>query len=467
MLGHTDYDFFPKEQADWFREKDVEMFTLGQRVEITEEPITDKDGHQHTLSTSKVPLRDASGVITHLVGIIHDITPLKRAEEALREVTSALELRMQERTNDLLEAQTELVRRERLAVIGLFAGTLAHQIRNPLGSIKNAAYLVQLAVPTMDDDLRRALAIIQDEVARANQIITDLVDYARVSSAQRRVVPVDLLMEIALSGMDLPTNVTIHIECPPLPKVFVDPSQLQRALQKLVKNALQSMSNGGTLTLSAHADGDAVFFAVTDTGKGIPDDVRQPPLRAARQRQPRQPRPRAHHRPRPRREPGRRPRAREERPRGHPRGAAPPGRPSRPLRARSTRRAGPRCRPRAASALAGSTHRAPSSTRFPRATSLATAASRPAIGSTPVRAESVARSTPAAVRSPSISPSCTRTSGAIASVSPGGSSPRSRASQYAAASAWLRHRSPARPSVGAAVQPTAPAPRPRYHSPLQ
>nr|MBP6833795.1 PAS domain-containing protein [Deltaproteobacteria bacterium] len=130
MLGHTDYDFFPKEQADWFREKDVEMFTLGQRVEITEEPITDKGGHQHTLATSKVPLRDASGVITHLVGIIHDITPLKRAEEALREVTSALELRMQERTNDLLEAQTELVRRERLAVIGLFAGTLAHQIRN-------------------------------------------------------------------------------------------------------------------------------------------------------------------------------------------------------------------------------------------------------------------------------------------------------------------------------------------------
>jgi PAS domain S-box-containing protein len=274
MLGHTDYDFFPKEQADWFREKDVEMFTLGQRVEITEELITDKQGHQHTLSTSKVPLRDAQGNITHLVGIIHDITPLKRAEDALREVTSALELRMQERTDALLEAQTELVRRERLAVIGLFAGTLAHQIRNPLGSIKNAAYLVQLAVPAMDEDLRRALAIIQDEVARANQIITDLVDYARVTSAQRRVVPVDLLMEIALSGLDLPPNVTVTTECPPLPRVFVDPSQLQRALQKLVKNALQSMGTGGTLSLSARAEADAVLFSVTDTGKGIPDDVR-------------------------------------------------------------------------------------------------------------------------------------------------------------------------------------------------
>jgi PAS domain S-box-containing protein len=275
MLGHTDYDFFPKEQADWFRKKDEEMFTLGQQVEITEEPITDKSGQRHTLATTKVPLRDASGGITHLVGIIHDITPLKRAEEALREVTSAIERQMQERTDALLEAQLELVRRERLAVIGLFAGSLAHQIRNPLGSIKNAAYLVQLASPSMDDDMRRALSIIQDEVGRANEIITDLVDYARVTPPQRRVVPVDLLVEIALSGMELPTNVTVLTECPPLPRVYVDPAQLQRALQKLVKNALQAMTGGGALTLSARADGDAVFFTVADTGRGIPEGVRQ------------------------------------------------------------------------------------------------------------------------------------------------------------------------------------------------
>lgn len=275
MLGRTDYDFFPKEQADWFRAKDVEMFTLGKPMEITEEPITDKQGQRHTLTTTKMPLRDAQGAVTHLVGIIHDITPTKRAEEALREVTGALEVRMKERSDDLLEAQSELVRRERLAVIGLFAGTIAHQIRNPLGSIKNAAYLVQLASPTMDDDLRRALSIIQDEVGRANQIITDLVDYARVTAPQLRVVPVDLLMEIALSGLDLPANIAVVTECPALPNVSVDPAQLQRALQKLVKNAVHSMGSGGTLTLSARAEGGGVIFSIADTGKGIADDVRE------------------------------------------------------------------------------------------------------------------------------------------------------------------------------------------------
>lgn len=274
MLGHTDYDFFPKAESDYFRARDIETFERGEVVRIEEESLTDGTGTRHMLATTKVPLRDARGEVTHLVGIIQDITVLKRAEETLRDVNEALEVRVRERTAALEAAQAELMRRERLAVVGQLAGAIAHQIRNPLGSIKNAAYLVQLAVPAMDEDLRRALAIIQDEVARANQIITDLVDYARVTSAQRRVVPVDLLMEIALSGLDLPPNVTVATECPPLPKVFVDPSQLQRALQKLVKNALQSMGTGGTLSLSARAEADAVLFSVTDTGKGIPDDVR-------------------------------------------------------------------------------------------------------------------------------------------------------------------------------------------------
>ncbi len=273
MLGHTDHDFFPKEQADFFRAKDMEMFSGGQTVEISEEPLTDAHGQRHTLATTKVPLRGADGLITHLVGIIHDITPLKRAEDALKEVTGALELRVQERTATLLETQAELVRRERLAVVGLFAGSLAHQIRNPLGSIKNAAYLVQLANPTQDEDIRRALAIIQDEVGRANQIITDLVDYARVAVAQRRVVPVELLMELSLHGLDLPANVTVTSECPEHLKVNVDPAQLQRALQKLVRNSLQAMTRGGTLTLRVRGDKDAVFFSIGDTGRGIPDDV--------------------------------------------------------------------------------------------------------------------------------------------------------------------------------------------------
>ncbi len=88
MWGKSDYDFFPKEQANFFWKKDEEMFRTGKVVDIPQEPITDEEGNIHYLHTKKAPLRDSSGRITHLVGIIEDITEHKRTEEALRESES-------------------------------------------------------------------------------------------------------------------------------------------------------------------------------------------------------------------------------------------------------------------------------------------------------------------------------------------------------------------------------------------
>jgi PAS domain S-box-containing protein len=85
MLGRSDYDFFPKDQADFFWKKDEEMFRTGKVVDIAQESITDKDGNVHYLHTKKAPLRDSSGKITHLVGIIEDISRRLQSESALRE----------------------------------------------------------------------------------------------------------------------------------------------------------------------------------------------------------------------------------------------------------------------------------------------------------------------------------------------------------------------------------------------
>ncbi|MGB7060853.1 MAG: PAS domain S-box protein [Candidatus Zixiibacteriota bacterium] len=85
MLGKSDYDIFPKDQADFFRKKDEEMFRSSKVVDIPEEPVTGKDGNLRWVHTKKAPLRDSSGKLTHLVGIIEDITERKRAEEALKE----------------------------------------------------------------------------------------------------------------------------------------------------------------------------------------------------------------------------------------------------------------------------------------------------------------------------------------------------------------------------------------------
>lgn len=274
MFGHTDYDFFPTEEADFFRQKDREVFDTGDQIVIDEERATDAAGRTHVLATTKVPLRSPGGEVTHLVGIIHDITRLKSAEEALKQSKNELERRVGERTAALAAAQDELMRKERLAVLGQLAGGLAHQIRNPLGAIKNAAYLLQVALSEpQDQDVSRAIAIIHDEVLRANQIITDLLDYARVRPPVRRSVPVGYLIEQALGGQAIPPRIALVKDLPDLALVSVDPAQVQGALFNLIRNAVEAMPGAGTLTITAREESAHVVVSIADTGPGVTPEL--------------------------------------------------------------------------------------------------------------------------------------------------------------------------------------------------
>ncbi len=85
FLGKSDYDFFPKEQADFFVAKDRETLASSQRVFIVEETITSRDGTQKILQTKKFPILDKDGHPKFLLGMSEDITERKQAEEALRE----------------------------------------------------------------------------------------------------------------------------------------------------------------------------------------------------------------------------------------------------------------------------------------------------------------------------------------------------------------------------------------------
>ncbi|MBI5543453.1 MAG: PAS domain-containing protein [Deltaproteobacteria bacterium] len=273
LLGKTDYDFFPKEEADWFRAKDQEMFVSGAAVTVEEECITDASGVRHVLTTTKVPMRDSSGGVTHLVGIIHDISRLKAAEEALRLSNEQLEQRIVERTAALAVAQEELMRRERLALTGQLAGGFAHQIRNPLAAITNASYLMQRALgDTPANQLRQPLEIILEEAWKANRIITTLLDNSRVPAPNRQSCRVSSLVEQALAKHPAPEAVSVVRELADVPPVLVDPHQIREALANLVCNALDAMPEGGTLAVEARCDGNAVVVAVSDTGPGIPPE---------------------------------------------------------------------------------------------------------------------------------------------------------------------------------------------------
>jgi len=279
LIGKTDYDFFPKTEANFFRAKDEEMFRRGQKIVIDEERITVSDGSARVLATTKVPLFDAAGNITHLVGIISDITHIKRVEEELRRANEGLEHRVQARTRELELAQDDLMRKERLAVLGKLAGGVAHQIRNPLGVIKNAAYVIDrvLREGGLPDatvaDARTAVTIVHDEVDRANRTITGLLEYARTRAPMRAPENAEQILRASLARIDL-GEVTVTWEVEELPEVLIDRDQVADAFEIVLRNAVEAMARRGTLTLRMQLSGRYCAILICDTGPGVDPSAR-------------------------------------------------------------------------------------------------------------------------------------------------------------------------------------------------
>ena len=143
MVGKTDYDLFPQEQADYFVAQDRQVLAEKRLIDFPEEPIQTRHRGIRMLHTLKVPILDTDGRPQYLLGISEDITERKQAEEALRRAHEELETRVQERTAELLSAnqalQAEIAERSRaeaeiqrrnqdLAALNMIATTIGQSV---------------------------------------------------------------------------------------------------------------------------------------------------------------------------------------------------------------------------------------------------------------------------------------------------------------------------------------------------
>jgi signal transduction histidine kinase len=219
-----------------------------------------KDGLEFPVEISLSPLETEDGVLT--MSAIRDISERKRAQEALEEKSRALEA-----------AQEELVRNERLAILGQLAGGVSHELRNPLGVIKNSVYYLNMVLPE-DANARKHLGIVEREIAAADRIVTGLLDFARVSPSNRAAMDLNETVQEYLARKPLPDNVVLVTTtlADALTPVRADAGQIELVLGNLVTNAIQAMPEGGTLTVETAAVEDGACLTVTDTGKGISAD---------------------------------------------------------------------------------------------------------------------------------------------------------------------------------------------------
>jgi signal transduction histidine kinase len=199
--------------------------------------------------------------------------------QATEEEVRATNEELQSANDELRQAQDRLIRSEKLAAIGQLASGVGHELRNPLGAIKNAVFYVRRKVaktdlPTAEPRVPEFLDIIDEEVNTANKVISDLLGFSRV--AKPTVSPVSLagLVEDVLKSTPLPENVDLTKDIDEnLPMVMVDADQIRQVLVNIILNAQQAMTDGGRLDIRANGKGGFVEVEFADTGSGIPESA--------------------------------------------------------------------------------------------------------------------------------------------------------------------------------------------------
>jgi PAS domain S-box-containing protein len=208
-----------------------------------------KDGEEFPLEIGLNPIRTSDGM--RVLASVVDISERKRIQEQLKKA-------------------------ERLAELGTLASGMAHEIGTPMNVILGRAeYLLQR---TADEGMKKGLATIVTQVERITKVMNQLLTFVRRKPSERRTVDLAEIVDDSLEMFEeriVHSRITVAktIESS-LPPVLADRDQLIQVLINLVMNSLHAMPEGGRLGLSLDRENGHVRLGVSDTGHGMPEEIR-------------------------------------------------------------------------------------------------------------------------------------------------------------------------------------------------
>ena len=261
-----------------------------------------KDGSEFPVDIMLSPLRALKGNLVSAV--IRDISERKKVENALRKTHEQLEMRVEQRTHELAEAnlalcneiaerlraEEALLQVQKLEAVGQLTGGVAHDFNNLLTVISGNLQMLQERLDH-DPPLLNLAGAAAKAALRGAELTRKLLAFSRRQPLQPREIDIGELVHNMTDMLRRTLGESIHIETaiqPGLAKAVADPGQLENALLNLALNARDAMPQGGRLTIetatvapdaasgiedSDIAPGEYVMLAVVDTGSGMPPEV--------------------------------------------------------------------------------------------------------------------------------------------------------------------------------------------------
>lgn len=177
-----------------------------------------------------------------------------------------------EKIQQLGDTQERLIRSERLAVIGNMAAYIAHEIRNPLVTIGGFARAI-LRTPDQNNQTRQSIEVIVEEVKRLEKILANIMDFSKPYEPVRILSQINEILENTCSLME-PYFKSGNIQLTKkldtkIPKIIMDSTQVKQVFLNMIKNAVESMPDGGMLTVETMPEGKYIKINIIDRGKGM------------------------------------------------------------------------------------------------------------------------------------------------------------------------------------------------------
>ncbi|WP_432405429.1 ATP-binding protein [Wukongibacter sp. M2B1] len=194
-----------------------------------------------------IPVKFNSSYVVKTILMIRDITKIKLAE---MEITHA----------------------NKMSSMGTLAAGVAHEIRNPLGLIRNYCYLLKSNIDMKDEENKEAIFIIEDSVKRSSDIIDNLLRSSRKTSSYFEKINISYfinqLLKLNKKRMN-ERNINYQLFCPKNLYVYINSESLRHILMNIISNSIDSMNNGGILSISCESSNSELIIKCEDTGSGI------------------------------------------------------------------------------------------------------------------------------------------------------------------------------------------------------
>jgi PAS domain S-box-containing protein len=227
----------------------------------------------------------ATGRIAEVEGTRHDGNrfPMEMAVSDMTPGNQPVHVVVARDVTERKRLEQAMLQSERLAVVGTMSAKVAHEIRNPLGSITLNLDLVRKEIQRLaatsqhsSSEGQTLLDEIRDEVRRIQRVIEDYLRFARMPKLARKTTPLNDFLEQKLAFMGA-TFEQARVQCltefsPAVTTVKADTEQLWQALLNLIRNALEAMPDGGKLVIATRLETGEVAIRISDTGKGMSDE---------------------------------------------------------------------------------------------------------------------------------------------------------------------------------------------------